>query len=107
MSEIIEIGESANGREIELRLHQTLRVTLPEVRTAGFRWNLRALRKGVCSVAKEYLEPSAGAAGGAGRHHWEFQAEEVGTSEILIEYTRPWERTSAPERSFLISVRVT
>lgn len=107
MSEIIEVGESANGQGIELRLHQTLRVTLPEIRTAGFRWNLRALRKRVCSLVKEDLEPPAGATGGAGKHHWEFRADEVGTAEILIEYSRPWERAAAPARSFLISVRVT
>lgn len=107
MSEIIEIGECANGREIELHLHQTLRVTLPEVRTAGFRWNLREPKERVCSLVKDELEPSAGGAGGTGKHHWEFRAEEVGTAEIVIEYSRPWERAAAPARIFLISVRVT
>jgi hypothetical protein len=41
MSEIIEAGEDQNGQQIEMNLQQTLRVTLPEVRAAGFRWSLR------------------------------------------------------------------
>lgn len=107
MSEIVEIGESANGREVELPLHQTLRVTLPEVRTAGFRWNLRAPKERVCLLIKEDLESSAGGAGGSGKHHWEFRAEEAGTVDIVIEYRRPWERATAPARTFSLSIRVT
>ena len=41
MSETIEVGEHQNGQQIALLQQQTLRVTLPEVRTAGFRWALR------------------------------------------------------------------
>ena len=105
MDEILEIGEPADGQVIEIRVHQTLRIVLPEVRTAGFRWTLRALRTSVCSVAKEDFDPPAGAAGGAGRRHWELRAEEVGTAEILIEYGRPWEH-GAPARSYSVSIRV-
>ena len=106
MSDVIEIGETANGGQIELRLRQTLRITLSEAQTAGFRWNLRALTEGVCALIKEDREPPPGPAGGAGNHAWELRAEAVGSVEILIEYRRPWERTTAPARSFSISVRV-
>jgi len=41
MSGIVEVGEHQNGQQIEIQRGQTLRVTLPEVRTAGVRWSLR------------------------------------------------------------------
>jgi hypothetical protein len=41
MSGIVEVGEHRNGQQIEIQRGQTLRVTLPEVRTAGVRWSLR------------------------------------------------------------------
>ena len=41
MSGIVEAGEHQNGQQIEIQRGQTLRVTLPEVRTAGVRWSLR------------------------------------------------------------------
>ena len=106
MDEAIEVGERESGREVELHLHQVLRVTLAEVRTAGFRWNLSTPKERVCPLVSEDLKPPARGAGGTGEHYWKFRAEEVGTTEIMIEYSRPWERAAAPARSFSLSVRV-
>ena len=107
MSELIEVGERENGEQIELSLHEALRVTLPEVRTAGFRWTLRVPEQPVCSLVKEHFDPPAAPPGGTGKHYWEFRAERAGTAQIVIEYARLWERTSAPARSFSFSVHVT
>jgi predicted secreted protein len=106
MDQIIQVGELENGQEIELHPHQMLRVTLAEVRTAGFRWNLSSSKERVCRFVKEDFRPARGI-GGTGEHYWEFRAEEVGTTKIMIEYSRAWERASAPARSFSLSVRVT
>jgi predicted secreted protein len=107
MSKIIEVQERQNGRRIELSIHETLRITLSEARTAGFRWILRTPKQRACSLVEEALKPSTRGAGGTGKHHWDFRAEEVGTTEIVIEYSRPWERATPPARSFSVSVRVT
>ena len=106
MSEVMEVAEEDSGREVELRLHQALRIALPEVRTAGFRWNLCALKEHVLSLAEDDIHAAVGA-GGTAVHHWVFRAEEAGVATIVMEYRRSWEHGAAPTRTFSLSVRVT
>ena len=106
-NEIIEVGEEASGRRVEMRVHQTLRIALSEVRTAGFRWNLRAPDEHVFSLLEDEFAPQPGAAGGTLLHHWVFRAERAGEATILLEYKRPWEHAVPPARTFSLTVRVT
>jgi len=106
MSDIIEVSEQQNGQLIELLPLQTLRVTLPEVRTAGFRWNLRASSQHILVPLGDELDSTSSATGGAAPHHWEFRAAAVGTTELIFEYDRPWARAAAAARTFTVSVRV-
>lgn len=107
MSELIEVGEHQNGQQIELRPQQTLRVTLPEVRTAGFRWSLRTSSQLILVPLADDLGSTPSAAGGAAQHQWVFRAEEAGTTELVFEYDRPWARATVAARTFSVSVRVT
>ena len=106
MSETIEVGEHHNGQQIALLQQQTLRVTLPEVRTAGFRWALRTSRQQILTLLTDELEPQTDAVGGVAQHHWDFRAKEVGSTELAFDYTRPWVRAAAAARTFSVSVRV-
>lgn len=71
-NELIEAGEGENGRHVEMSVHQTLRIALSEVRTAGFRWNLRAPDEHVFSLLEDDFAPQASGAGGTLLHHWVF-----------------------------------
>jgi predicted secreted protein len=106
MSDIIEVSEHENGQRIEMNPQQTLRVTLPEVRTAGFRWNLRAPSQHILVRLGDELDSTSSATGGAAPHHWDFRAAAVGTTELVFEYDRPWARAAAAARTFTVSVRV-
>lgn len=104
----IEVGENENGQQIEMRRQQTLRVTLTELRTAGFRWILHASNQRTLSLLADDLDPPAVGAGGAAMRHWDFRAEDAGTTEITFDYCRPWARAAAAAaaRTFSLSVRV-
>ena len=69
MSEIVEVGEQENAQQIEMNLRQTLRITLPEVLTAGFRWTLRTSSERILSPVADDLDATTGATGGVARHH--------------------------------------
>ncbi|HEY4949321.1 MAG TPA: protease inhibitor I42 family protein [Candidatus Acidoferrales bacterium] len=107
MSEIVAVGEHQNGQQVELLLGHTLRVTLPEVRTAGFRWSLRTSSERILAPVADDTSAVSTALGSAAQHHWDFQAEKVGTTELVFEYDRPWTRAAAAARTFSVSVRVT
>jgi predicted secreted protein len=108
MNDVVEVGEEKNGQQIEVRVQQTLRVTLTEVRTAGFRWTPRPSAQRALSLLADELDPASGGPGGAARHHWDFLAKESGAAELAFDYSRPWARAAAgaAARTFSVSVRV-
>jgi predicted secreted protein len=101
--ELIAVGEAQNGHRVELRLQQKLRITLPEVRTAGFDWDLRSPKEGVVSLLEDDIQTFVGTVGGTALHQWVLRAEEPGVATIVLEYCRPWERAARPARTFSIS----
>jgi predicted secreted protein len=107
MSDIVEVGEQQNGKQIEVIRGQTLRVTLPEVRTAGFRWSLRTSSQQILAPLADNFDGAPATAGGAALHHWDFRAAEVGTTDLFFECDRPWARAAEAARTFSVSVRVT
>jgi inhibitor of cysteine peptidase len=106
VSEVVQVGEADNGREVELQLQQLLRVTLPEAPTTGFRWVLRSPIEGVLSLVENGFESPSGAPGAAARRNWDFRAVRAGVAAIVIEYRRSWERAAGPARSFSVTARV-
>jgi predicted secreted protein len=107
MSDVIEVGEHHNGQQIELLRGQTLRVTLPEVPTAGFRWGLRTSTQHILTPLADDTNAESAALGGAAQHHWNFRAETAGAAELVFECDRPWARAAAAARTFTVSIRVT
>jgi predicted secreted protein len=107
MSDVVEVNEHQNGQQIELRQGQPLRVTLPEVRTAGFRWSLRTSSQQILTPLGDDSDATPATTGGAAQHHWNFRAAEAGTTELVFEYDRPWARAAQAARAFSVSVRVT
>ena len=106
MSDIVKVGEHQNGQQIELEQGQILRVTLPEVRTAGFRWILRASNQQILTPLADDTNAESAAIGGAAQHHWDFRAAERGKTDLVFEYDRPWARAAAAARTFSVSVHV-
>jgi len=107
MNDIVEVGEQQNGQQIELQQGQTLRVTLPEVRTAGFRWSLRDSSQRILTPLADETNAGSAAVGGTAQHHWDFRATEPGATDLVFEYDRPWARAARAARTFSVSVRVT
>jgi len=110
MSRSVEVSKQQKGQQIEMNLQRTLRVTVPEASTSGFRWSLRASPERVLSPAGDDLNSASGATGATGgvaQHHWDFRAAAAGATELVFEYDRPWVRAAAAARTFSVSVRVT
>ena len=108
MNDVVQVSEHENGKQIELRPQQILRVILSEVRTAGFRWIPRPYGQNTLSLVTDEMSLASAGPGGAATHHWVFRTNEPGTTEITLDYRRPWERAApdASARTFTVSVRV-
>jgi predicted secreted protein len=96
MSDIVEVGEHQNGHQIELQQGQTLRVTLSEVRTAGFRWSLRTSSQQILTPLADETAADSATAGGAAQRHWDFRAEVPGRTDLFFEHAPFRSRSASP-----------
>ena len=99
-----ELGEDANGSELELNLGEELTIRLPENRTAGFQWQLAAAENSICRLIDETFAAGSPGPGSTGMHSWRFQAAQAGQCSIELAYRRPWEEDAG--RQFSVLVRV-
>ena len=101
----MQYDDRANGQLIEASVTEEFEVSLPETRTAGYRWALEKSGEPNLRLLEDKTEPNTSAVGGAGRHLWRFQAASLGETELELAYRRPWE-TTGPARTFVLKVRV-
>ena len=101
-----QIAQDDNGREVTLAVGEAVELSLPENRTTGFHWELKAKGGPVCELVEDEFEPATGPPGKGGVHRWQFRAVRAGSGEIELQYRRHWEENAAPARTYQVSVRV-
>ncbi|HUN91376.1 MAG TPA: protease inhibitor I42 family protein [Burkholderiaceae bacterium] len=108
MADIVVDG-SRHGATITLRGGDTLRLTLAENPTTGFRWSVPgpdALAGVIALRGDRYVAASASPAPGAGGlRELCFGALRPGRVEVQLQLARPWE-ANAPRSTFRVVVEV-
>lgn len=104
----INADKSYDGRTIELRVGDGVKLSLAENPTTGYRWEFLAKPEPECVIVSEaYVADTVnGAVGSGGAHGWVFRAVEKGMSAIRLVYRRPWEKDVAPAQTFTLTVVV-
>lgn len=76
--------------------------------TTGYCWELSFPGKSaiVTFEESEYHAPAQGLIGAGGKETWTFKAVGEGTTEITLNYARPWEKDVPPARTVTFRVRV-
>ena len=97
------------SKEVEVAADGSLTVTLGSNQTTGFKWELAGITdESVLEyVDDEYVPPEAEEVVGAGgKEIWTFKALKKGTTEVSMEYSRPWEGGEKAEWTFILTVVV-
>jgi predicted secreted protein len=102
----MQYDERSNAQEIVAQRNEEFEVSLLETRTAGYRWVITENGEPILTVLSETTIPNTGAVGGSGHHAWRFRAASPGETKLMFEYSRPWERSGKPTRTFLLKVHV-
>ncbi|HEY4907127.1 MAG TPA: protease inhibitor I42 family protein [Candidatus Acidoferrum sp.] len=104
----IKADQNYNGRTINLRVGDGVKVTLAENPTTGYKWEFLAQPEPVCvTVGDAYVaNPAMGTIGGGGAHEWNFRAVGKGTGTLSLGYRRPWEKDAAPAKTFTLTMVV-
>jgi len=101
-------------RHVEVSTGETFTVTLCSNASTGFQWaeSAQVSDKGVLRQTSHEFIPPGGkddespAPGTAGKQQWTFEALRKGTTEVSLEYSRPWEGGEKGEWTFTLTVVV-
>jgi inhibitor of cysteine peptidase len=85
------LTEADNERTVDLRVGESVRLTLPENATTGYRWAIDRLDRDVVEEAGSEAHPSGGAIGSAGQVSFDFRAKQAGSGEVALKYWRHFE----------------
>ena len=104
----ITAEKSYDGRTINLRVGDGVKVTLEENPTTGYKWDFLSRPEPVCVIVTDayVANTSAGLMGAGGVHNWEFRAVDKGTASVRLGYRRPWEKDAAPAQTFTLTLVV-
>lgn len=108
------VDASYAGKEVEIAVGGSLTVTLESNPTTGFQWSESAQISDQSVIeqldhefmAPEDLDDRPPPPGTGGKEVWTFKALKKGTSEISMEYRRPWEQGVQPASTFTLTVLV-
>jgi inhibitor of cysteine peptidase len=107
---MVQVDERFNGRQVELRVGDTLQISLSENASTGFQWTIPAeSAQKLEKVLHEHTSSVEGAGGPPGKpgvRHFQFEAFAPGTVELELQYRRPWETGPPAGRSFNLQVSV-
>lgn len=98
------LTEADNERTIDLRVGESVRLTLSENATTGYRWAIDRIDRDVVAEAGSEAHPSGGAIGSAGNVMFDFTAKKAGSGEVALKYWRHFEGDGSIAKRF--SVRI-
>ncbi|RSL16573.1 putative secreted protein [Edaphobacter aggregans] len=102
---MIELDEAAAGRPVTMQVGERVRITLPENRTTGYRWQVGGDCAGILAVEDDEAKPGSGVPGAGGERVWVFAAKAEGRCELRFESVRAWEKSSTGKTaSFPVAV---
>jgi inhibitor of cysteine peptidase len=102
---MVELDEAAAGRPVKTEVGQRLRVTLPENRTTGYRWQVSGGCAGILAEEEDQATAGSGQPGAGGTRVWVFAAKAEGQCELRFESARAWEKSASGKTvSFPVTV---
>ena len=102
---MIELNEAAAGRPVSMGVGQRVRITLPENRTTGYRWQVGGDCAGILGQEEDEAKAGSGQPGAGGERVWVFAAKAEGRCELRFESARSWEKSATGKTvSFPVAV---
>lgn len=105
--QVVSVTEQDNTREVVVTKGDLLAVTLPTVPGTGYGWRVVEFDATSLEMVRQSVEPSGQAAPGAVEQHtFLFRARQTGSTSLMLEYVRPWERAKPAAKKYSVIVDV-
>lgn len=106
----ITVTEADNNSKIQLKTGDTLILKLKAKPGTGYSWKLSddfsQYLEQIGKSEYEDIKKKEGKIGSEEYQVFRFQAVEKGLVKLKLDYIRPWEKTKAPEKSFVLTVDI-
>ena len=96
------LTEADDGRSVDLRVGETVGVTLPENATTGYRWAIDRIDPGIVEANEAKPRYPSDQTGSAGRVTFAFKATKAGSGEVVLKYWRHFEGDASVTKRFRI-----
>jgi predicted secreted protein len=105
--EFTENPNSIIRNEFQVEVGDKITVKLCSNPTTGFQWDYETTTENILKEEDHDFEESEGdTVGAASIEVWTFEAVEKGTTEVLMEYSQPWEGGLKAEWTYTMTVTV-
>src|SRR5438552_19061898 len=85
------LTEADNGHTVDLRVGETVSVTLPENATSGYRWAIDRLDPGIVEANEAKPHYPSGQVGSGGVVTFAFKSTRTGSGEVSLKHWRHFE----------------
>ena len=93
--------------DFQVEIGDKIRARLCSNPTTGFKWEYEISNENVIKEEDyDFEEPKGNVPGASGIEVWTFEAVSKGTTEVLMEYSRPWEGGEKAEWTYTMTVKV-
>lgn len=101
----LELHEDSAAKPTTMHLGDTLRLTLAENQTTGYKWQLTAPCSAILALESDQATPGDTRPGAPGSRTWLFRAHAQGQCELQLTSVRSWAPT-APGKTLAFPVTV-
>jgi inhibitor of cysteine peptidase len=98
--------ESDNGRAVEIRLGESVCVTLRENATTGYRWAIHHYDEEYIEAVSTEPRYAPNVIGAVGEVAFTFKGKKIGAGEIALKHWRHWEGDSSIIARYRIRLHV-
>ena len=102
---VVEIAEGQNGTTTTIGKDQIIEIRLPAQAGTGYSWTLAAHPTAPLKLARSDTT-SADRPGGPQTQFFLLQPTNTGAGDVVINYSRPWEKDKPSARTFVLHVVV-
>ena len=103
---MLSLTEADNDRTVTLHVGATLRISLPENATTGYRWAIDRIDEDVIEALGSEPHYQGKAVGSGGQVAFTFRAKKAGSGEIVLKNWRHFEGDASVIKRFRVRVEV-
>lgn len=96
------LTEADNDRTLDLRVGDTVEITLAENATTGYRWAIERIDSGIVEDGQATPNYPSGQVGSGGEVKFSFRRTSAGSGDVVLKYWRHFEGDASVTRRFRV-----